>query len=173
VGLVFVETKTPRSRRSVPLTSIAVEALRDHRDWQMGHPLPWEDSGPVFTNFSGRPMQPNTANSELKRALSGAGLPQIRVHDLRHTTASVLLETGTHPKVVQVLLGHKTIVTTLDTYSHVLPALHGDAITRLEVLVRGPLSVFAAARRTQRELLIQEPKGTVPTAISYRRTVMA
>jgi len=134
VGLVFVEPKTPRSRRAVPLTSIAVEALRDHRDRQMGHPLPWEDSGLVFTNFSGRPMQPNTANSELKRALNGAGLPQIRVHDLRHTTATVLLETGTHPKVVQDLLGHKTVVTTLDTYSHVLPALHGDAISRLEAL---------------------------------------
>ena len=134
VGLVFVEPKTPRSRRAVPLTSIAVEALRDHHDRQMGHPLPWEDSGLVFTNFSGRPMQPNTANSELKRALTGAGLPQIRVHDLRNTTATVLLETGTHPKVVQDLLGHKTVVTTLDTYSHVLPALHGDAISRLEAL---------------------------------------
>ena len=134
LGLVFVEPKTPRSRRAVPLTTIAVEALRVHRDRQMGRPMPWEDWGLVFTNLSGRPMQPNAANSELRRALNGASLPQIRVHDLRHTTASVLLETGTHPKVVQDLLGHKTIVTTLDTYSHVLPALHGDAITGLEAL---------------------------------------
>ncbi len=137
MGLVVVEPKTPRSRRAVPLTSIAVEALRDHRDHrdrQMEHPSQWKDWDLFFTNLSGRPMQPNAANSGLRRALNVAGLPQIRVNDLRHTTTTVLLETGTHPKVVQDLLGHKTVVTTLDTYSHVLPALHGNAITRLEAI---------------------------------------
>ncbi len=57
-----------------------------------------------------------------------AGLPHIRVHDLRHTTATVMLEAGIPPKVVQELLGHKTIATTLDTYSHVMPVLHGQAM---------------------------------------------
>jgi integrase len=78
VGLVFVEPKTPRSRRAVPLTSIAVEALRDHRDRQTRQLTAWEDSGLVFTNLRGQPMQPNTANSELRRALHGSSLPQIR-----------------------------------------------------------------------------------------------
>lgn len=77
-------------------------------------------------------MQPHQANVELTRALVAAGLPRIRVHDLRHTTATVMLEAGIHPKVVQELLGHKTIATTLDTYSHVLPVLHGQAIRVLE-----------------------------------------
>jgi integrase len=53
-----------------------------------------------------------------------AGLPRIRVHDLRHTTATTLLEAGIHPKVVQDLLGHSTIAITLDTHSHIAPTLH-------------------------------------------------
>jgi len=91
-------------------------------------------------------MQPSAANTELRRAPHGAGLPRIRVHDLRHTTATVLLETGTHPRVVQDLLGHKTVVTSLDTYSHALPALHRDAITRLEALFAARLACLALRR---------------------------
>lgn len=82
-------------------------------------------------------MEPHQANTELTRALRAAGLPHIRVHDLRHTTATVMLEAGIHPKVVQELLGHKTIATTLDTYSHVLPVLHGQAIRALEAWLSG------------------------------------
>jgi integrase len=65
-------------------------------------------------------------------------LPRIRVHDLRHTTATVLLQAGIHPKVVQELLGHKTVATTLDTYSHVPPVLHRDAVRVLEDWLGGP-----------------------------------
>jgi integrase len=70
----------------------------------------------------------------LAKALLAADLPRVRVHDLRHTTASVLLEVGIHPKVVQDLLGHSTIAVTLDTYSHVAPALHREAVQRLDLL---------------------------------------
>jgi integrase len=86
----------------------------------------------VFTNLHGDPLEPGRANTDLTRALAAAGLPRIRVHDLRHTTATVLLTAGIHPKVVQDWLGHKTVATTLDTYSHVLPVLHGDAIRVLD-----------------------------------------
>jgi len=75
------------------------------------------------------------AVSALLEALLRAGLPRVRVHDLRHTTASVLLEIGVHPKVVQDLLGHSTIAVTMDTYSHVAPGLHLEAIQKLDILL--------------------------------------
>ncbi|HEX6351241.1 MAG TPA: site-specific integrase [Candidatus Dormibacteraeota bacterium] len=134
-GLVFVEPKTTRSRRAIELTQRAVDALADHYRRQALRRLltpSWRDSGLVFTNLKGCAMQPHQANVELTRALTTAGLPLIRVHDLRHTTATVMLEAGIHPKLVQELLGHKTIATTLDTYSHVMPALHGQAVRVLD-----------------------------------------
>jgi integrase len=134
-GLVFVEPKTAASRRAVELTQLALDAVSDQRRRQAALKLfkpAWQDSGLVFTSLSGAPMQPHQANVELTRALSALGLPHVRVHDLRHTAASVMLEAGIHPKVVQEMLGHKTIVTTLDTYSHVLPVLHGEAIRVLD-----------------------------------------
>ena len=138
-GLVFVEPKTRGSRRAVELTQRAVAALRDQRTSQAALALltlAWKESGLVFTGLGGRPMQLHQANVGLTRALKALGLPQIRVHDLRHTAATVMLEAGIHPKVVQEMLGHKTIVTTLDTYSHVLPVLHGAAIRVLDDWLR-------------------------------------
>jgi integrase len=135
VGLVFVEPKTAASRRAVELTQLGLEALRAQRTRQAASRLftpGWQDSGLVFTSLLGAPMQPHQANVELTRALRAHGLPHIRVHDLRHTAASVMLEAGIHPKAVQEMLGHKTIVTTLDTYSHVLPSLHGSAVRVLD-----------------------------------------
>jgi integrase len=73
----------------------------------------------------------------LHQALERAGLPRIRVHDLRHTAATLLLSQGVHPKVVQELLGHSSITLTLDTYSHVLPGLHADAAARMDALFDG------------------------------------
>jgi integrase len=79
-------------------------------------------------------MDGSRARTALTEALLRAGVPRVRVHDLRHTTASVLLELGVHPKVVQDLLGHSTIAVTLDTYSHVAPGLHLEAIRQLDLL---------------------------------------
>jgi integrase len=138
VGLVLLSPKTPRSRRSVQLTEIAVEALRAHRLLQQGlRPIKWiEAASPrfVFTSRVGGPMDGSRARTALTEALLRAGVPRVRVHDLRHTTASVLLELGVHPKVVQDLLGHSTIAVTLDAYSHVAPGLHLEAIRQLDLL---------------------------------------
>ncbi len=75
--------------------------------------------------------------SALDRALRLAGLPHIRVHDLRHTTASILLEAGAHPKVVQDLLRHSTVLLTPDTYSHVTDTLSSQAADTIDATVRG------------------------------------
>jgi integrase len=131
-GFVLVAPKTPRSRRAVQLTALAVAALREHLCREAGKF--GDRSQFVFTSRSGGPMDGSRATIGLAEALLRAGLPRVRVHDLRHTTASVLLEVGVHPKVVQDLLGHSTIAVTLDTYSHVAPGLHREAIRQLDLL---------------------------------------
>ena len=76
----------------------------------------------MFGKVFGRPLDPARVSEGLHKALKLAGLPTIRVHDLRHTAATLLLAQGVHPKVVQENLGHSTITLTLDTFSHVVLA---------------------------------------------------
>jgi integrase len=79
-------------------------------------------------------MQGSSLNRIFYRALSEAGLPKIRIHDLRHTAATQLLVRGVHPKVVQEMLGHSSITITLDTYSHVIPSLHAHVADHMQKL---------------------------------------
>jgi integrase len=112
-GFVLVAPKTPTSRRSVLLTEVAMAALWEHRCRQVARF--GNASRFVFTNRTGGPLDGSRATIGFAKALLAAGLPWVRVHHLRHTTASVLLEVGVHPKLVQDLLGHSTIAVTLDT----------------------------------------------------------
>ena len=72
---------------------------------------------------------------EFKKLLEKADLPDIRFHDLRHSAATLLLSLGVHPKVVQELLGHTQISMTMNIYSHVLPSMQQDAVSRLNSLL--------------------------------------
>ena len=137
-GLVFVEPKTARSRRTVHLAAIGIGALLEQSLWQSQQSQQWanwKESGLVFTSLSGGPLEPGVVNETLSRLLLEAELPHVRVHDLRRTKASTVLEAGVHPKLVQDLLGHRTIAVPLDTYSHVIPALHGQAVRELQRLL--------------------------------------
>ncbi len=137
-GLVLVEPKTGRSRRTVHVSRFAMDALQQHQARQAAERLfagsGWQDRDLVFSSSTGRPLQTSNVTPALRRALAGAGLPRIRVHDLRHTAATLLLARGVHAKVVQELLGHSTITLTLDTYSHVAPALHAEAAARMDAI---------------------------------------
>lgn len=137
-GLVLIEPKTGRSRRTVHLAAGTIAALRLHQDrqklaWRTAG-RPWVESGLVFCTRSGLPLAPSNVRRSLHRALTRAGLPVIRVHDLRHTAATYLLSIGTHPKKVQELLGHSSIMLTMDTYSHVLPAMHQEIADQMDRL---------------------------------------
>src|SRR5919199_1924264 len=77
---------------------------------------------------------PNVPSGNL---LERAGLPHRRLHDLRHTFATILLSRGTHPKVVQEMLGHANISQTLDTYSHVLPDMLSETVAAMDDVLRG------------------------------------
>jgi integrase len=76
-------------------------------------------------------------SKQFKKRAKQAGLPPIRLHDLRHSHATHLLEAGVHPKVVQERLGHANISMTLDTYSHAVPAMEEDAAAKVAALVLG------------------------------------
>jgi len=138
-GLEFIEPKTPRARRTILLSQRAVGALREHRRRQLESRLlagpAWQDRGLVFCNARGGPLDPNWQTAVFKEALAAADLPRIRFHDLRHTAATLLLGQGVHPKVVSEMLGHATITLTLDTYSHLIPALHAEAASAMDRLL--------------------------------------
>lgn len=137
--LVFVEPKSERSRRTVSLPDFAITALKRQRTAQKEERLKagskWNDSGLVFTSSIGTPLDERNVRREFDEILKAAKLPAMRIHDLRHTCASLLLAQGVHPRVVMETLGHSQISLTRDTYSHVLPALGAEAATKMDLLV--------------------------------------
>lgn len=139
-GPVFQEPKTPKSRRLIQISSEVVTALLRHREHQAKEKAFFEseyrDLDLVFAQKNGGPINKNNLlNRSFKPILRRAGLPNIRFHDLRHTSATVALAAGIHPKVVQERLGHSTIAMTLDTYSHVIPSLQKEAAQKMEDLI--------------------------------------
>jgi integrase len=129
---VITPPKTARSRRLMSLDPETVAALRDHRRRQNEERLrageSWSGDGDfVFTNEVGEPVHPSALSRLFVSSARRAGLPTIRLHDLRHTYATVALAAGVHPKIVSERLGHATIAVTLDLYSHVTPAIDAEA----------------------------------------------
>ena len=92
----------------------------------------WTDSGYVFTDEAGMPGDPNLATRTFKKVVASAGLPKLTIHGLRHTHATILLEQGVNPKVVSERLGHASVATTMDIYSHVLPDLQEKAALAID-----------------------------------------
>jgi len=138
-GLICVEPKTFRSRRSVALPPQVVESLRMHKSRQAQERLlagaRWQDTGLVFTTLAGGPLEGSSITHRFQKLLQRAGLPRLRFHDLRHACASLLLAQGVHPRVVMETLGHSQISLTMNTYSHVIPALQRDAAERMDALL--------------------------------------
>lgn len=103
LGLQFVELKTRQSRRKITLVSLAAEALRAHRIWQAERRLQagreWADLDLVFTSDIGTPLDPMNAYHRFQIALKRAGLPPMRLHDLRHTAATLMAAAGLDPSL--------------------------------------------------------------------------
>jgi integrase len=139
-GLTLEETtKSKSGRRSIVLTDDAIRELKAHRKrqlqerWLMGEA--YQDKGLVFCREDGSFLRPDEFTKRFQRLLKKAGLPKVRLHDLRHTHASLLLARGVHPKVVQERLGHSSITMTLDLYSHLTPGLQEAAAATLNGLL--------------------------------------
>jgi integrase len=91
----------------------------------------------VFTRPDGKLVHPERVSKAFRAAVKRTGLPQIHLHDLRHTHATLALEAGIHPKVVSDRLGHSTVAITLDIYSHVISALSEEAAATVAAMVMG------------------------------------
>ena len=137
---LFAEPKSARSRRHVALPAVATTALRRHLEQQQ-----WEkemlgssyhDQGLVFCKAGGDPFDGSWLTHHTQRLLKKAGLPAVRFHDFRHSHATMMLQQGVHPKIVSDRLGHSSIKLTLDTYSHVLPAMQREAADKVDDLFR-------------------------------------
>lgn len=130
------QPKTAAGRRSIALPASCVAVLRKHRPAQNAERLRlgeiWEDHGFVFTNRTGGPLHVNSLEHQFKKLIRETGLPKIRLHDLRHTSATLLLGQGVHPKIVQERLGHADISMTLNRYSHVTPDMQRLAADTLD-----------------------------------------
>jgi integrase len=138
-GTQLVETKTERSRRTLVMPPIVVSALRSHRARQALERLAagekWVDLDLVFPSDRGTLADGPNVTHRFHKLLERSGLPPMRFHDLRHACASLLLVQGVHPRVVMETLGHSQISLTMNTYSHVLPALQREAADRMEAVL--------------------------------------
>jgi integrase len=142
-GVGFKEPKTARGTRTIALPAITVEALREPRKAQCemrfrvgpsfnGHDL-------VFPDVDGGPWWPSNFAPAARRVFKKAGL-ECRLHDRRHTHATMPLRQGVHPKVVQERLGHANVGITLDINSHVAPNMQEEEAERIDAGMRVALA---------------------------------
>ncbi len=137
------EPKTDRGRRTIPLPASVTRLLIEHKRRQAAERLKagkhYTDNSLVFCTPTGEPLNlRNIVNRHFKPILVAAKIPTtLRLYDLRHSCATLLLAEGEHPKVVSERLGHASITLTLDTYSHVLPTMQQKAAERLEASLFG------------------------------------
>jgi integrase len=120
--LQFVKPKTEDSERTIPLPPICLDALKEHRKRQFAERsdrwADWEDHGLVFPSRRGTPMEPDNPRRSWAEIRSSAGLGAVRLHDLRHTCVSLLLDLGVPPHIVREIVGHSDIEVTMTIYAH-------------------------------------------------------
>ena len=133
--------KTKHGRRLVALPPSLALVLLKHKEEQeslrqaLGTALTPEDF--VFSHPDGKPWNPDTITHAFPKITARAGLPRVRLHDLRHTHATIMLKAGTPAKVVSERLGHSSTRITLDVYSHVLPGMQEAAARDFDDLIKG------------------------------------
>ena len=141
-AVILGEPKTSRGRRSLDLDPETVATMRAWKAAQNRERLllgpGWENRlGLVFTLEHGAPIHPNTVGKVFDTRVKSAGVPKIRLHDVRHTHATLLLAAGANAKVVSERLGHSSVAFTLDTYAHAMPGQQADAAAAVARLVDG------------------------------------
>jgi integrase len=141
---IYQEPKTAKGRRTIALSPASCLMLRAHRERQerdaalLGIPLT-EDTL-VFSHPNGSPRAPSTLTLAFRRLTRRIGLEGVRLHDLRHTMASLYLEQGVNPKTVAERLGHASVVITLDLYSHCLPGVQEAAAAQFDTVMESARS---------------------------------
>jgi integrase len=158
--VVESDAKTPKGRRSLALDPATLAALTAHRARQAEEKTiigaGYRDSGLVFTMPDGSPIHPQRISAWFLQHTHAAGLPRIRLHDVRHSYATAALAAGVPPKVISQRLGHATIAITMDTYSHVIPGLDEQAAETVARLILGDGEAVA-------DLSANKPLATGPS----------
>ena len=142
VGYQLIEDdlKTASSRRTIDLDEQTVAMLRRHRRHQLEQRMATGrrgDDGFVFASSDGSPVHPDLISQTFQRFMAQIDLPKIRLHDLRHTHATILLQENIHPKVVSERLGHSSIAFTMTVYQHVMPGMQAEAAATFGAAVFG------------------------------------
>ena len=138
--------KTAKSRRTLVLPDICLQALRAHRTRQLEERMragaDWHDTGLVFTiarrgvgRRLGTGLQPRNVLRTLHKLLEAAELPRVRFHDLRHSAASLLIAAGVELVEVSMLLGHSELRVTADLYSHLQKQTAARAARRMDAVL--------------------------------------
>lgn len=138
----IAEPKTPKSRRSIPLTDPLLKGLADHRTRQLEEQLKagssWQQNDFIFASEIGEPIKSYSIRYLYKKILVEAGLPKnFQLRNTRHSCATALMSSNTNPKVVSERLGHSSVKITLDIYSHVSPGMQQEASEQMEKLLLG------------------------------------
>lgn len=140
----FSSPKTAKGRRHLALDDGTITALRAHKAKQNQEKLllgvGYDDQDMVFAEPDGKPIHPKAMSWYFVRDIAKADVPTIRLHDLRHTYATVALNAGVHPRIVQERLGHASVAITLDVYSHVDMNMQAEAANRVAALLTGDIS---------------------------------
>jgi integrase len=138
--LNLVPLKNDRQRRITPpdtVFALLEKQKEEQEDNRLKAGKLWVETGLVFTNDIGSPLDGDTVYQVYKRFLSDNGLSDIRLHDLRHTAATLMLQNGIGIKTVQETLGHHSSAFTLDVYGHVTDKMNRDSADKMEVFIKG------------------------------------
>ncbi len=140
-GLMMLPPKTERSKRVIAIDTDTIAVLRAHKGAQLVRQVEigadlYGNQGFVFSDVLGQPFDPSIITDAWRRLVAKAGVGRIRLHDLRHFHASMLLRANIHPKIVQERLGRSTVSITLDTYSHSVPSLQQQAAESFAEVMR-------------------------------------
>ena len=138
-GYIIKAPKSEAGIRDIYLGEDVMEILNQARIQYMTDSLTYgsgfQNHGFVIRQEDGSPMRPDSMTRKWRRFLNTHDLPKIRLHDLRHSNATALIQAGVNPRVVQQRLGHSDVNITLNTYTHVLPEMDMEAAQKLDSII--------------------------------------
>lgn len=138
--VVETSTKTKASKRSIRLTDFLISVLKTHKKKQLEMRLQagqgWANKNLVFCGAQGEHFTVNMLTTHYKKLLHECGLPQLHIHDLRHSAATLLASMGVPAKIIQEILGHSSVTVTQNLYGHVIEGMQEDAMGKMDDLFR-------------------------------------
>jgi len=153
----LVEPKSATSRRTVTFPAFAISALQHHKAKQQSE-IQWagsgwkgNDWGLVFTSTVGTPLFARNVHRQFKNILVGADLPDLRLHDLRHSAAAILIAQGVSAKAISALLGHSAASFTLQVYGHLMEETKREVATQMDAALN-PVATQVATKPSERRV---------------------